>query len=142
MTCKYEVEAHGSLDLLQVRGVLSAARLDRTREDYWNDLGAKLEVLVEGFYSQDLLTWEDYTNTLVNDCLKGSPWMEGRQAQLIVLATTNNPNAWKQYEEALGDSPIHVMAKCAMLADLLDVCAEAEILDEYTSYASFRQEEE
>ncbi len=51
-------------------------------------------------------------------------WTTDREACLTMLATTNNYNAWLEFEEPLGTNPVQTMAECAMARDLMDYCAD------------------
>lgn len=123
-TKQYEIEANSDLDFLNIPGVLCVAELTNTRERYWDHVIALVEAMVQQYKSQDMLSWEDFVNSTLTELVKGSLWTTEREACLTMLATTNNYNAWLEFEEPLGTNPVQTMAECAMARDLMDYCAD------------------
>ena len=94
--------------------------------DYWDAVWNITVSMKEEYQEQDVMTWEDYVNTVVDQFVKASPWVRSGE-DLKMLGVTNNYYAWLDYGADLGTEPTHVMARFAMVRDVLDFCDGMEL---------------
>jgi len=99
---------------------------------YWDEVWNVTVKMKEEYSEQDVLTWEDYVNTVVDQFVDNHRWTKFQSFQLMLLSVTNNYDSWLDYGAELGNDPVQVMARCAMVRDVLDFCEgiEAELGEE------------
>ncbi len=122
-TQRFEIEVEEGTDVSTLPNVVSFTKMENTETEYWQALHQIADKIVEEFQEQDMLTWEDYCNTVVDSIVKDHFWVKFGRARLTLLSATNNYYAWLDYEVTLDEfHPTKTMATCAMTRDLLDFC--------------------